>query len=564
MITRLEVDGVPALLAPADGPMHAGLVFRVGTADETLPRRGLTRLVEHLVTDEPGSTGAEHTYFHTRGTPGEIADYLSTVCAALRNPPADRIAEVRDRIAHTRERDPLPMWRYGARAYGVASYPEWALPGLTDEQVREWIAGYFTRANAALWVAGDTIPDGLRLDLPDGTRRPAPTSVTVLPATPAWFTGPDGAVGWDSVVRRDAAAAVFATVLERRLQDELCDRAAVADRARTEYEPRADGTARVLATVEPTTGRADGALGGLVDVLAALRAGRIDPDEVGAVVKLTGEGLRDAECRGARLPGQAFNLLAGRPVQTLDEALAEVRAVTADDVAGVAAVAYGSGLLMVPGGGGADWAGYTAAPTMSETVLEGRTHRGRGDRNLRLISGARGISVVEGDVVGTVRYDTCAAVLAWPDGARQLIGEDAVMARVEPTLYRDAEQVVRDVDEWIPARLRIDMPPRDRDRIPQPRPATDRVEPAADSRRPLITLIAAGMATLFVVAGGLGVLTMMLTQRPGDTGLLAGLGEYGLVAAASILFGTFAGRIAVDAAVELRRQQAERRAARPD
>ncbi|GAA1601459.1 insulinase family protein [Actinoplanes couchii] len=563
MITRLEVDGVPALHAPADGPMHAGLVFRVGTADETLPLRGITRLIEHLVTGAPGSTGPEHTYFHTRGTPTEIADFLSGVCTALRNPSADRIAEARERMTAPRDRDPLPMWRYGARSYGVASYPEWALPGLTTDQVGDWIARWFTRANAALWVAGDEVPGGLSLDLADGTRQPAPRAVTVLPATPAWFTGPDGTAGWDTVVHRDAGAAVFATVLERRLQHELRDRAGVAEDARTEYEPRADGTARILALAEAVPGGQDGALGGLIDVLAELRAGRIDEDEVGTVVKHTGVGLRDAESRGARLPGQAFNLLAGRAVQTLDEALAEVRAVTAGDVAAVATAAYDAGLLMAPGTGGADWAGYTAAPTMSETVLDGRTHRGRGDRNLRLISGADGISVVEGDVVGTVRYDACAAVLAWPDGARQLIGEDAVMARVEPTLYRDAEQVVHDVDQWIPERLRIGMPPRDRDRIPQPRPATEREEEPVDTRRPLITLLVAGMATLFVVAGGLGVLTMMLTQGPSG-GVLGDVGEYGLVASASVLFGTFTGRIALDSAVELRRQQHARNPARSD
>lgn len=197
MITRLEVDGVPALLAPADGPMHAGLVFRVGTADETVPVRGITRLIEHLVTDVPGSTGPEHTYFHTRGTPTEIATFLSGVCTALRNPPADRIAAARQRMTPVRGRDPLPMWRYGARSHGVASYPEWALPGLADDQVRDWITRWFTRANAALWVAGDDLPEGLALDLPDGVRQPAPAAVTVLPATPAWFAGSDGTAGWD-------------------------------------------------------------------------------------------------------------------------------------------------------------------------------------------------------------------------------------------------------------------------------------------------------------------------------------------------------------------------------
>ncbi|MFD0528262.1 hypothetical protein ACFQ1I_16135 [Kitasatospora arboriphila] len=38
MIHRFEVDGVPALHAPRPGRTTAGLVFRVGSADETLAR----------------------------------------------------------------------------------------------------------------------------------------------------------------------------------------------------------------------------------------------------------------------------------------------------------------------------------------------------------------------------------------------------------------------------------------------------------------------------------------------------------------------------------------------
>jgi hypothetical protein len=34
VIKRLDVDGVPALVGSTTGPGHAGLVFRVGSADE--------------------------------------------------------------------------------------------------------------------------------------------------------------------------------------------------------------------------------------------------------------------------------------------------------------------------------------------------------------------------------------------------------------------------------------------------------------------------------------------------------------------------------------------------
>jgi zinc protease len=532
---RLEVDGIPAVLAPVSGPTHAGLVFRVGTADEPLARRGITRLAGRLLTDgRGGSLGPEHIYFHVRGPAAEITTYLAGVCEAVRNPPMDRLASVRDRAST--ERDPLPMWRHGARGLGVASYPEWALPGLGDEDLREWIARYFTRENAALWLAGEEVPDGLVLDLPAGARQPAPAVATTLPVTPAWFTGETAdVIAWDTVVRRRPHAAVFANVLERRMLHEMSD---LTGRAHTEYVIRSDGTARIIAVADTLPEKADAALGGLVDVLAALRAGQISPDEVAAVVKLTCTGLRESESRGARLPGQAFNLLAGREVQTLEEALAEVRAVTVTDVAEVATEAYDKGLLMTPPGGAAGWAGYAAAPVMSPAVLPGRTHRGRGNRNLRLISGDDGVSVTGPDVIASVRWDACAALLAWPDGARHLIGEDAVVARIEPTLFRGADRVVREADARVPRRLRIEMPPRDRDRIPQPE-ATSRT----GSALLYATVAGAGLLALFFFAGAVWALTGLLTG--------GGALEDGLVLAGGLAFGALLSRYCWTAAGEL-------------
>ena len=49
LFTRTTIDGIPVILAPGRDPrVTAGLAFRVGWADETLPTRGITHLVEHL------------------------------------------------------------------------------------------------------------------------------------------------------------------------------------------------------------------------------------------------------------------------------------------------------------------------------------------------------------------------------------------------------------------------------------------------------------------------------------------------------------------------------------
>ncbi|MEU4693297.1 insulinase family protein [Actinoplanes sp. NPDC023714] len=468
MIKQLEVDGVPAVLAPVTGEMHAGLVFRVGVADEPLVRRGVTHLVEHLAVHGLGdtgshvssSTGVEHTFFHVRGSAARIATFLNGVCAALRDLPAGRIDAEKDVLrAESAGRTPEPrsMWRHGARDYGMPSFGERGLDGLAAEDLHAWIAHYFTRENAALWVAGDEVPPGLRLDLPEGVRQPAPVPSSALPVTPAWFAAHGEELAWDTVVRREARAAVFANVLERRLARDLgCE-------VRTEYEPRASRTARITAVVPDGGASVDG----LTGVLAAMRDGRIEASDVSTVVELTCEGLRESEGRGRRLPGQAFNVLAGRGVRGVDEAIAEVRSITVDDVAEVSAAAYGAGLLMAPVGTVSGPDGWTAAPGSSASAVSGRTRRARRNRTRRLVHGEDGVSLLDGDAIRTVRYDACAAVLAWPDGGRRLIGHDAIAVPVEPALYRDGDAAVADIDARTPAALRVAMPPRDPDTIPQ-------------------------------------------------------------------------------------------------
>ena len=47
-VHRTEVDGVPVFWADGPGNAVGQLVFRVGQADEPLPLRGMTHLIEHL------------------------------------------------------------------------------------------------------------------------------------------------------------------------------------------------------------------------------------------------------------------------------------------------------------------------------------------------------------------------------------------------------------------------------------------------------------------------------------------------------------------------------------
>ncbi|WP_433828391.1 M16 family metallopeptidase [Actinoplanes sp. CA-015351] len=521
MITQLEVSGIPVVLSPTTGPMHAGLVFRVGVADEPLAKRGITHLLEHLalhafgVADYHynGATGDEFTYFHMQGAETDIVAFLNGVSTALTDLPMHRLTTEKEILrteASTRGDNPteaLALWRHGARDYGVGTYPEWGLAGITPDDLRAWAARYFTVENAALWIAGPAVPAGLDLRLPHGERRPAPAPSSALPVRPAYFPGPPKGVAWDAVVDRSVSAGVFAGVLKRALFRSLRQEGGLSYAVQTDYSPRSDGRAVITAFADALPEKQGAVLGGFIDVLAALRLGLVEQADVTAEVNHRAEGLMHAEEDGSRLPGLAFNLLLGRPVQSADELVAELRAVTRDEVAAVAATAFADGLLMTPGRNTADWAGYAQAPQDSASIAEGTKYASLEDSEVSFVAGDRGVSLVQEDSAATVFYDECSVLLVWPDGARRFIGHDGMVVHFEPSLFPNGHAVVPAIDARVPRSLWAAMPARDPERIPKPRPAD--VPPAGSSGGggkawPIVVLVALAPVLLFF--GGLGLI----------------------------------------------------------
>src|SRR5437879_917846 len=87
---RTTIDGVPVYSLDVPGQMRAVLTFRVGVADETLPMRGVTHLVEHLAmrpllqgigTRDRVNARVEplRTRFLVTGEPSEISTFLAEV-----------------------------------------------------------------------------------------------------------------------------------------------------------------------------------------------------------------------------------------------------------------------------------------------------------------------------------------------------------------------------------------------------------------------------------------------------------------------------------------------------
>ncbi|MET8602721.1 insulinase family protein [Streptomyces rubiginosohelvolus] len=487
-ITETEVDRIPTLLAPTSGggPVNAGLYFRVGAADETLATAGLTHLVEHLALHRHGvsdlhyngSTAATHTHFVVSGTAEEVVAYLNGVCASLRDLPVERLATERE-ILRTeqagRSRGPnhqLPLWRYGARGYGLVSYPEYGTLHLTADAVRDWAATWFTRDNAVLWITGETVPEGLDLTLPAGRRQPLPAPTSALPVTPAYLTGGSGGVVLDGIVRRSTAAALFAEVLSRALFTDLRQKGGYSYTADCGYHPRDADHATITAFADALPQKQDAVVGGFIDVLARLRAGTIAEAELDSARAKFLKQYEIPDVGAAALPSHALNVLTGHENLTPDEHRAHLADVTVEDLREVARELYDSALIQVPGRG-VDWAGFTEAPQWSGPSFGpeplGTVHRSRASDAVSLAVGREAVTLSTPRGRISVRYDACAAMRVYPDGARHLIGFDAFVVEVEPTLFAKlTPDRMAVIDAAVPATAVVPMPERDPDEIPQP------------------------------------------------------------------------------------------------
>src|SRR6185312_16243833 len=203
MSPSLTIDGVPVHWTEQPGRFNVSLVFRVGVRDESFSAAGITHLVEHLAfatiptLDHAanGEVGLTLTEFTFEGTTTEVANSLSAICTSLGELAAGRInPQVFEReksiLEAEGETSAVPPEvgealsnHYGLAGPGLASASENYLDQLDIDEVALHARTFFTQANAVL-VCSSAPPDGLRLPLPPGARRP------IGPASPVPAAGP--------------------------------------------------------------------------------------------------------------------------------------------------------------------------------------------------------------------------------------------------------------------------------------------------------------------------------------------------------------------------------------
>lgn len=188
-------------------------------------------------------------------------------------------------------------------------------------------------------------------------------------------------------------------------------------------------------------------------------------------LKKDGADDEDAISHAAHRPdqGAARAAIMGRPVRSVTSLMEDLAAVSVADVHEVGREAFASSLFALPPKNQPYRPRVTQLGGSSGAVVAGRRIRST-DYPLdqaRLVIGEEGVSLVRGRAVDTVRYAQCAALLKWPDGARQLISRDAVTIRIEPTLWRMKNHGAQ-LDDMVTADRSAFLPIRPDETVPRP------------------------------------------------------------------------------------------------
>jgi zinc protease len=405
---RAEIDGIPVFWAPAPGAFRAALMFRVGMADETVPTRGITHLVEHLALfasssrpfEANGFVDAERCVFHAVGERDDVLGWLTRCAAALADLPLDRLATER-RILQAEARggagppvqSRLLTMRLGAQSFGIANTDEFGLRWLDADEVAGWARARFGRGNAALWMTAQP-PDSLELPLLDGPRwPPPPVEPLAEPSRRRYVADGTGGVAVAGLGERstalNAASAITADRLYQRLRIDLG----------LVYDPYVSYEALGAAVAQVTVGsgcpddRAERVAGEVWRVVAEIAEGGATEEELAAHHRRVMQSDAEPDALFAVLDYAAGQHLLGEPAYSRAELAAEVAELSPDAIAGAVAAAFERALLLVPAGrNGID--GFALLERPWPEPVAGTTYSylpGMGDATLNV--GGTGLSV---------------------------------------------------------------------------------------------------------------------------------------------------------------------------
>lgn len=486
---RTNIDGVTTIWVETTAPLAAGLLFRTGRSDETIPTTGWTHLIEHMAIWATGDHSRHSngyvtdafTGFFTTGHPEDVSAFLQGISQALAALPGERLEAEKQILAaedHSRSidlRGILLRSRYGATGHGLTGFREMGLRNARLEQLQEFIAQRFTRENAILWLNGP-IPKALRLDLPSGEKLPTQPLKPIQTEFPIFFQ--DDIVGGAAIgatVPRVAAAPIFTGIAQNRLHKTLRIQKALSYSPTVMYDALNADTAHLIMYADSEINRR----AELAEVFGEVFKGlnEISEQEVESTRKeyldhMTGPLAPPAnDLAMAEIQRYAIDWIHGKEYEAIELLADEYFAINADDITTFFSEVKNTCLAALPTQADiGDWAGERWPDSLSPRV-EGREVRSIDYpiERTKLVYGPDGVSLKLPNASHyTVRYQELSGAIYFEDGGISLIGNDATWVTIEPTLWRKGRVVAEAIRNRVPAGLLLEYGERPENEIPKP------------------------------------------------------------------------------------------------
>ena len=475
-----EVDGVSCVWAEGEGDdLLAALLFRVGSADESMRSHGVSHLIEHLALPESPISGVDYngtiemltSLCWVRARPEQALDLIAQIASSFANPPLAQLPLVRSILRAEAAQRPWSHWynalslRYGTVAHGLGAYEEYGVTAATDEQVAEWAVTRFTKSNAILYLTGPP-PDGLVLPLPAGERTPLPPPkpIPYIAYPSVCPIDQEGCVVVSLVAEYSPAAVTAIDIAVRRLRQRLRVESGTTYHVSLVTEALDRDRMHVLITADCLPAEIDRTCGLVIATFDDLASDGPAAEELAEVLTDLERFMRDPHWLSHHVHYVALDELLERPAQTFDDRIDAQERLTEDDVATALQPALASRLLMLPRYANFPAGRFTDYPLSSpdrpvpRRVFRRRERRPwhRGPQDLFFV-GDEGIMTASRGQFRAVRYDECVAGLRWSDGGRELWSADGFLVSIHPERWKHGAAAIRSIDEDAPPEIWITM-----------------------------------------------------------------------------------------------------------
>jgi len=453
---RAEFDGVPLIWVPHSGNnMIGGITFRTGTADEPFTHRGLTHLIEHLALSRlnvlyefNGYVDALTTSFHAKGTPNEVANFVSQVCNALGILPYDRLeTEINVLRAEGAQRGVSPYATslsalFGAHHFGMLAIPEVGLEHATPTLLEEWRVQRFTRQNAIAWMAGPEPPAMSFAGLPQGERMAPAKPLRVLPNQPMVFHATTGGPSVINVTGRGIETQVIFAIAAQRLENRMRSEEGLSYSVQTHRDVVNSRYAVMGIFSDCTPENAEQARATMAAELHRMVLEGISKHEVNTFVDRMERALSDDNAAFGRAMSTAHNLIMGYNQLSEPELVQRARNTSSDDCVRILRPFLAGALWTVPQHVDVRDRRFTNLPAFSGTKASGPTAESIYS-NHRLAVDADRLSVMDmqGNAV-TMAFDDIIGAKHWLDGAWTFWNIEGFVLHLAPSDYPDGDELV--------------------------------------------------------------------------------------------------------------------------